>query len=148
MLVLAHSALLAERAFLCLLRQDKGRGKNGMLIAYDSKTGNVRRFVEKLNMRMVQIEEKMNVDEPFVLVTYTTGFGQVPPKVLSFLQKNHANLIGVSASGNRNWGEGFARSADLIAKLYRVPVLSKFELSGTKLDVERFKQEVRLVAAY
>ncbi|TBL80456.1 class Ib ribonucleoside-diphosphate reductase assembly flavoprotein NrdI [Paenibacillus thalictri] len=119
-----------------------------MLIAYDSKTGNVRRFVEKLNMRMVQIEDKMTVDEPFVLITYTTGFGQVPPKVMSFLQKNCNNLIGVSASGNRNWGEGFARSADHIAKLYRVPVLSKFELSGTQQDVERFKQEVRSVAAY
>ncbi|GAA4851468.1 class Ib ribonucleoside-diphosphate reductase assembly flavoprotein NrdI [Paenibacillus vulneris] len=119
-----------------------------MLIAYDSKTGNVRRFVEKLNMRVVQIEEMMTVNEPFVLITYTTGFGQVPQKVMSFLQKNHANLMGVSASGNRNWGEGFARSADLIAKLYKVPVVSKFELSGTKQDVERFKQEVRLVAAY
>jgi len=118
------------------------------LIAYDSKTGNVRRFVEKLNMRMIQIEDKMTLDEPFVLITYTTGFGQVPAKVLSFLQKNHRHLIGVSASGNRNWGEGFARSADLIAKLYKVPVLSKFELSGTKQDVERFKQEVCGVAAY
>ncbi|WP_282942578.1 class Ib ribonucleoside-diphosphate reductase assembly flavoprotein NrdI [Paenibacillus sp. RC67] len=119
-----------------------------MLIAYDTKTGNVRRFVEKLNMPTLQIEDQMAVNEPFVLVTYTTGFGQVPEKVMSFLRKNHSNLIGVSASGNRNWGEGFARSADHIAKLYKVPILSKFELSGTNKDVEQFKQEVSLVAAY
>ena len=58
-----------------------------MLIAYDSKTGNVRRFIAKLKMPAIQIEEAMKMDEPFVLVTYTTGFGQVPPKVASFLRK-------------------------------------------------------------
>lgn len=119
-----------------------------MLIAYDSKTGNVRRFIGKLAMCSVQIEEAMTIDEPFVLVTYTTGFGQVPEKVLSFLAHNHTKLVGVSASGNRNWGTGYAKSADRIAALYGVPVLSKFELAGTKLDVERFEREVSHVAAH
>ncbi|WP_248928079.1 class Ib ribonucleoside-diphosphate reductase assembly flavoprotein NrdI [Paenibacillus hamazuiensis] len=119
-----------------------------MLIVYDSKTGNVRRFVGKLDMPAVQIEEQLTVDEPFVLVTYTTGFGQVPDKVAAFLKRNHRRLVGVSASGNRNWGEGFARSADRIAREYGVPVLSKFELSGTSGDVEKFKREVSLVAAH
>jgi protein involved in ribonucleotide reduction len=119
-----------------------------MLIAFDSKTGNVRKFVGKLNLRSVEIDETITMDEPFVLVTYTTGFGQVPGKVLSFLQRNHTYLQGVSASGNRNWGDGFAKSADTIAKLYGVPILGKFELSGTKRDVEHFMQEVSSVAAY
>ncbi|MEK3722651.1 class Ib ribonucleoside-diphosphate reductase assembly flavoprotein NrdI [Paenibacillus sp. FSL H8-0034] len=120
-----------------------------MLIAYDTKTGNVRRFVKKLNMPAIQIEDKMeDLNESFVLVTYTTGFGQVPEKVSSFLKKNHSHLMGVSASGNRNWGEGFARSADHISALYGVPVLGKFELSGTSKDVERFIQEVSLIAAH
>jgi len=119
-----------------------------MLIAYDSKTGNVRRFVEKLKLPSIQIEESMDIDQPFVLVTYTTGFGQVPEKVKSFLRKNHQKLRGVSASGNRNWGDGFAVSADRIAEMYGVPVISKFELSGTTRDVERFVQEVRAVASY
>ena len=56
-----------------------------MLIAYDSKTGNVKRFIRKLDLPSIQIEETTTLDEPFVLVTYTTGFGKVPPKVLSFL---------------------------------------------------------------
>ncbi len=119
-----------------------------MLIAYDSRTGNVRRFVEKLKLPSVQIEESMDLDQPFVLITYTTGFGQVPDKVASFLKKNHRKLRGVSASGNRNWGTGFALSADRIAEMYGVPVISKFELSGTMKDVERFVQEVRAVASY
>ncbi|MEI7027119.1 class Ib ribonucleoside-diphosphate reductase assembly flavoprotein NrdI [Paenibacillus sp. y28] len=119
-----------------------------MLIVYDSKTGNVKRFIGKLNMQAVPIDHEMIIDEPFVLVTYTTGFGQAPDKTLSFLKRNHQKLKGVSASGNRNWGEGFARSADRIADLYSVPVLSKFELAGTMKDVERFKQEVSAVASY
>lgn len=119
-----------------------------MLIAYDSKTGNVRRFINKLQMPAIQIEEAMKVDEPFVLVTYTTGFGQVPEKVSSFLESNASRMIGVAASGNRNWGDGFAKSADTISQLYDVPVLTKFELSGTKNDVERFVQGVHAIAAH
>jgi len=119
-----------------------------MLIVYDSKTGNVKRFISKLKLPAVQIEEQMTVDEPYVLITYTTGFGQVPGKVSSFLQQNAKNMVGVAASGNRNWGECFAKSADLIAESYHVPVLSKFELSGTSTDVERFKREVSRVASY
>ncbi|AIQ43109.1 class Ib ribonucleoside-diphosphate reductase assembly flavoprotein NrdI [Paenibacillus tritici] len=119
-----------------------------MLIAYDSKTGNVRRFINKLKLPAVQIEEHMTIDEPYVLVTYTTGFGQIPEKVSSFLEKNHSRLKGIAASGNKNWGELYAHSADLIAQRYNVPVVGKFELSGTFGDVQRIKQEVDRVAAY
>ena len=119
-----------------------------MVIAYASKTGNVKRFVGKLNMPTVQIDDTTVLEEPFVLVTYTTGFGQVPDKVVSFLNRNHGKLVGVSASGNRNWGEGFARSADHISKQYGVPVINKFELSGTRQDVERFLMGVNAVASY
>ncbi|NBD26360.1 class Ib ribonucleoside-diphosphate reductase assembly flavoprotein NrdI [Paenibacillus glycinis] len=119
-----------------------------MLIAYDSRTGNVKRFIQKIDLPSVQIEDSTVLEDPFVLVTYTTGFGSPPAKVLSFLQKNHRNMLGVSASGNRNWGDGFAKSADHIARLYGVPVLSKFELAGTGRDVENFLREVKTIAAY
>ncbi|WP_168120613.1 class Ib ribonucleoside-diphosphate reductase assembly flavoprotein NrdI [Paenibacillus sp. HB172176] len=119
-----------------------------MLVVYDSKTGNVKRFINKLNMRSMPIDERPEVDEPFVLVTYTTGFGQVPEKVSSFLQSNHRMLRGVSASGNRNWGPGFAKSADTIANLYDVPVLLKFELSGTSQDTQYFVERMRSIEAY
>lgn len=119
-----------------------------MVVVYDSKTGNVKRFVQKLKLPAVQIHDSLKLEEPFVLVTYTTGFGQVPERVAAFLRDNHELLLGVSASGNRNWGDKFARSADLIAEQYAVPVISKFELSGTWGDAERFNQEVSRVAAY
>lgn len=119
-----------------------------MLIAYDSKTGNVRRFVGKLALPSIEIDSEIVIEEPFVLVTYTTGFGQVPEKVASFLSRNHRYMKGVSASGNRNWGASFAKSADTISHQYGVPVISKFELSGTGRDVEHFTNGVASIAAY
>lgn len=119
-----------------------------MLIVYDSKTGNVRRFVNKISLPCVEIQTDMLLAEPFILVTYTTGFGQVPEKVSSFLKQNHSFLRGVSASGNRNWGSSFAKSADAIANEYGVPVISKFELSGTGRDVDHFTSGVAAIAAY
>lgn len=119
-----------------------------MLVAYDSKTGNVRRFVSKTSFPCVEIDPELMLDEPFVLVTYTTGFGQVPEKVVAFLKRNHSMLRGVSASGNRNWGASFAKSADTISSLYDVPVITKFELSGTGRDVDQFMSGVAAIAAY
>ncbi|GMK48466.1 MULTISPECIES: class Ib ribonucleoside-diphosphate reductase assembly flavoprotein NrdI [Paenibacillus] len=119
-----------------------------MLVVYDSRTGNVKRFINKLNMRAVPIGELDIVDEPYVLVTYTTGFGQVPERVMNFLNRNSNYLQGVSASGNRNWGDGFAKSADTISSLFDVPVISKFELSGTNQDMEYFVERVRNIETH
>ncbi|CAM3477476.1 class Ib ribonucleoside-diphosphate reductase assembly flavoprotein NrdI [Marinicrinis lubricantis] len=119
-----------------------------MLIAYDSRTGNVSRFVNKLGMKAIRIDENMQLDQPFVLITYTTGFGQVPEKVQAFLKKNYTYMKGIAASGNRNWGDGFAKSADTISRTYGVPIISKFELSGTMQDITRFREGVQSIAAY
>jgi protein involved in ribonucleotide reduction len=113
-----------------------------MLVTYDSMTGNVKRFIHKLNMPAVQIDEALVLDEDFILITYTTGFGNVPERVLDFLERNNEKLKGVSASGNRNWGDMFGASADKISAKYEVPIVSKFELSGTNNDVEYFKESV------
>lgn len=116
-----------------------------LLIVFDSKTGNVQRFVDKLNMRAIKIIPDLIIDEPFILITYTTGFGEVPKITKEFLNRNYLNLRGVASSGNRNWGSRFALAADKISYTYSVPIILKFELSGTKNDVEKFMQEVAKV---
>ncbi|MFL1672654.1 class Ib ribonucleoside-diphosphate reductase assembly flavoprotein NrdI [Paenibacillus dendritiformis] len=113
-----------------------------MLILFDSKTGNVQRFVNKLGLDAIKIHSDLLVDESFILITYTTKKGEVPASTSIFLEKNHAFLKGVSSSGNKNWGLLFAVAADHIANQYHVPIISKFELSGTKKDVENFLLEV------
>ncbi|MGE7860559.1 MULTISPECIES: class Ib ribonucleoside-diphosphate reductase assembly flavoprotein NrdI, partial [Bacillus cereus group] len=39
-------------------------------------------------------------------------------------------------------------SADKISAKYEVPIVSKFELSGTNNDVEYFKERVREIATH
>ncbi|OAO78566.1 Ribonucleotide reduction protein NrdI [Anoxybacillus flavithermus] len=120
---------------------------NNIIIAYDSKTGNVQRFINKvkneLDIETVKIHEDSIIQKPFILVTYTTGFGQVPKTTKGFLMKNHQYMIAVASSGNMNWGMKFAVAADEISKKYSVPIILKFELSGTQKDVQRFIEEVR-----
>jgi len=113
-----------------------------MLIVYDSKTGNVERFIHKLGLPAVKVSEGLTVDEPFTLVTYTTGFGQVPESTTEFLAKNHGMLRGVASSGNRNWGDFFGKAAYTISEAFKVPLIYTFELSGTPTDVETFKRRV------
>ncbi len=112
-----------------------------MNIVYFSKTNNVKRFCAKLPYQTLVGDEKLVCSEPYILITYTTGFGEIPNTVAKFLENadNQNNLKAVLSSGNKNWGANYAKAADLIAKKYSVPVLMKFELSGNVHDVEKFK---------
>jgi protein involved in ribonucleotide reduction len=114
-------------------------------VYYDSLTGNVRRFAERLPFEALNIAEVTVVSEPFVLVTYTTGFGNVPPTTREFLRKHGKLLRGVASSGNRNWGLNFGRAADKIALVYNVPILLKFELSGTNDDIKTLAERVAIL---
>lgn len=120
---------------------------NNMNIIYESKTGNVKRFCDKLSafgLPVYSIEEAPN--EPFVLITYTTLMGMTPMKTDIFLMERHKDCKGVAVSGNRNWGDLFAKSADNINSLYGIPVLHKFELSGLQSDVDKLIEEVIRIA--
>ncbi|MCR1994518.1 class Ib ribonucleoside-diphosphate reductase assembly flavoprotein NrdI [Bacillus subtilis] len=113
-----------------------------MLIAYFSRTGNVRRFVTKTGLPAVELTPDLTLAEPFVCVTGTYGFGQVARPVADFLAANSAYLAGVAASGNRNWGDNYAKAADLIAAQYAVPIVGRFELAGTDEDVAKIREFV------
>ncbi|PJH94908.1 class Ib ribonucleoside-diphosphate reductase assembly flavoprotein NrdI [Bacillus sp. SN1] len=118
-----------------------------MLIAYYSRTGNVRRFVVKTGLRAIELAPDLTLAEPFVCVTGTYGFGQVARPVADFLAANSAYLAGVAASGNRNWGGNYAKAADLISSQYGVPVIGRFELAGTDADVRQFIERVNALDA-
>ena len=116
-----------------------------MIIYYDSKTGNVQRFVDKIKKNrpewnFIKIEPSMEIDREGHFLTFTTKIGQIPETTLKFLEnKNNKRYIkSVSSSGNMNWGEHFAIAADSINESYNIPVLMKFELSGTNMQVEYF----------
>lgn len=122
-----------------------------MIIAYYSLTGNVRRFVHRLGMPGSLLEIKSGgqaVNEPFVLVTPTVGFGQTPGTVADFADNNRVWLRGVAASGNTNWGGNYAAAGRKLAVAYKVPLLLTFELSGLDEDVTKFKTEVLRLSSH
>lgn len=107
-----------------------------MKIIFHSRTGNIRRFIQKsgLQEKAQKLEENLLVNEPYLLITYTDKIGEVPSKVSQFLEKNAEHLVGVASSGNKNFGNQFARSADVISNMYQVPIVCKFELAGNEND--------------
>lgn len=112
-------------------------------IVYSTLTGNIEKFISKLNHNNItKIEKGIRVYEPYVLIVGTINFGEVPIEVKNFLRNNYKNIIGVTGSGNRNWGKNFAVAADIISEKFSVPLLSKFELSGNTHDVDNFIKKV------
>lgn len=111
-------------------------------IYYDSKTGNVERFIGKMrplkNWIFIKIDENTVVENKGHLVTFTTNFGEVPKTTEKFLEKNNSKILSVSSSGNMNWGKLYALAADKIAENYKIPVILKFELAGLNSEVEAF----------
>lgn len=124
-----------------------------MNILFFSMTNNIHTFYSKIN-KQYEIEHKKpkhnfillnskNIqtyvpDDNFILLTPTSGFGEVPPAIDKFLQKNHDLLAGIIGSGNKNWGVFYGKAADIISQSYNVPLLMKFELSGTTNDITKF----------
>ncbi|WP_176702388.1 class Ib ribonucleoside-diphosphate reductase assembly flavoprotein NrdI [Paenibacillus sp. Mc5Re-14] len=117
-----------------------------MLILFYSKTGNIRRFSNKLTKRgfvCKDILEHPKVEEDFVLITPTHGFGQIPDAVQLFLRNNLEHLVAVASSGNKVWGNDlFGKSGETIADVYNVPLLHKFQSQGFESDVDIFIERV------
>lgn len=118
-----------------------------MTIYYDSKTGNVERFIEKIRSytkwNCVKITDLLAAKDEGHLVTYTTKIGCIPEATLRFMERYSHLIRSVSSSGNMNWGTNFALAADQVSKKYSIPVFIKFELSGLERDVNSFIQKVK-----
>lgn len=121
-----------------------------MTVYYDSKTGNVERFIEKVRLKTewdcIKISEDTVVAIPGHLVTYTTQIGKMSHLTFKFLERWHSYILSVSSSGNLNWGNNFALAANIISQEFRIPLLLKFELAGLDRDVENFIQKVKSYA--
>lgn len=117
-----------------------------MLILFYSETGKVRKFASNLSERgfvCKDILEHQTVEEDFILITPTYGFGQIPDEVKSFIDNNTKHLVAVASSGNKAWGKDlFGKSGDLISAMYDVPLIHKFQNSGFKADVDLFIERV------
>ncbi len=108
-----------------------------MLLIYYSFTGNTKRFVNKLDVDIDIMElSKIKIQDNFILITPTYNIGQIPEDVKDFLNTNSSKMLGVIATGNKNWGKTFGLAGNKISMMYDVPLLHKMELSGNKKDIE------------
>ncbi|WP_415716540.1 class Ib ribonucleoside-diphosphate reductase assembly flavoprotein NrdI [Roseibium sp.] len=123
------------------------------LVYFSSASGNTHRFIENLGGPALRIprnkEERLPaVNKPFVLVLPTfadgNGHGAVPKQVIRLLNDapTRSLLRGVIASGNRNFGRFFAFAGDVVSQKCGVPLLYRFELSGTDSDLHRVKHGI------
>jgi protein involved in ribonucleotide reduction len=122
-----------------------------VIVYFSSVSGFTHKFVESLGEPAVRLPlnskdaGEFRVSEEFVLILPTygaSGSGFVPKQVIKFLnqEENRTLLRGVIGSGNRNFHEDFARAADVISAKLSVPVLYRFELSGTQEDINIVKE--------
>ncbi|MCY9084370.1 class Ib ribonucleoside-diphosphate reductase assembly flavoprotein NrdI [Bacillus inaquosorum] len=120
-----------------------------MIITYESKTGNVRRFVKALqqefDIEAIEITDDTIINQEFIHITYTIGFGEVPERTLNFIKENKNKIRGVAVSGNKVWGDNYGLAGDKLSAKFHIPLLLKFELSGTKQDLQKIIQEVQLI---
>lgn len=119
-----------------------------MIIYYSSKTGNTKRFVEKLDhSEKIKISNGLIVDKPYILIvpTYANADGTkaLQRPIITFLNANHKHIIGVVAGGNRNFGKYFAYAGDVIKHKCNVEILHKFELDGNDYDVEITNMKIK-----
>ncbi|MDQ1850987.1 MULTISPECIES: class Ib ribonucleoside-diphosphate reductase assembly flavoprotein NrdI [Bacillus subtilis group] len=120
-----------------------------MIITYESKTGNVRRFVkalqQELDIEAIEITDDTIITQEFIHITYTIGFGEVPERTYNFIKKNKNKIRGVVVSGNKVWGDNYGLAGDKLSAKFHTPLLLKFELSGTKQELQKLIQEVQLI---
>lgn len=110
------------------------------MIAFASRTGNVRYIISRLQLPAMEIGEASTLKVPFLLMTYTDGFGEVPEPVRSFMERSGSYCQGVIVSGNSNFGHHqFGRAGDEIARQWQIPLVRKIELRGFKEDYEAIR---------
>lgn len=113
-----------------------------MKIVYVSRTGNIEALIETLGIsEAIKVETgEESVNEDFILLTYTDGYGDVPMELESFLPKHKDFIKGVIVSGDTGYDDAYCKAGDVISKDYQVPCLYKLENDGTQEDIVKIKE--------
>ena len=118
--------------------------KDFMKIAYLSITGNVRSFIDELNVStedLIEIDDSITpqkVNDKFLLFVPTYD-DYMTESLDEFLDEdNSEDCLGIIASGNRNFGaEGYVFTAKNLSKKYEIPLLHDFEYAGLTVDIKK-----------
>jgi len=124
------------------------------VVYFSSVSENTKRFVDKLGVPSYRIPIPLSEAASYthnadsVLVTPTYGGGNenntVPKQVIKFLNnpENRKHIKAVIAGGNTNFGAHFCKAGEIIARKLGVPMLYRFEITGTPEDVKEVKERL------
>jgi len=121
---------------------------------YSQTTNNTRAFVHHYldypkshvhDLRDYDVSKVM-AEQPYVLLTPTYDFGEVPKPVKSFLENNGQHLVAVASFGNKNWGQRFARSGFLVSQEYEVPLLAMIEMRGNEKQGQLLGDKIKALS--
>lgn len=120
-----------------------------MLVVYISLTGNTRRFVKKLNMDSLEVQQmnpnvEVSEDFVFILPTYSDTLTDIASQFIEY-KDNRKYIKGIIGGGERNFGRRYIFSAKDLAKEHDIPLIFDLEKSGSSKDVENFKKEVQKI---
>lgn len=121
-----------------------------MLLMYMSITGNVRDFIERVDMKSREIDPVNpfhEVSEEYIVVVPSYE-NMITEEVSDFIdyQNNREYLQGFASSGNLNFDDLYCVNAKELAGKYNKPLIFTFEYAGTDKDIENFKKEVDKIA--
>jgi len=124
------------------------------VVYFSSVSENTKRFVEKLGIPSYRIPLQLSEasaythDRDAVLITPTYGGGNdsstVPKQVIKFLNnpENRKRIKAVIAGGNTNFGAHFCRAGEIIASKLGVPMIYRFEITGTPEEVKEARERI------
>ena len=127
------------------------------IVYFSSVSENTKRFVDKLGLTAHRIPlasdeaSAFTIALPSVLVIPTYGGGNeassVPKQVIKFLNNpdNRSLIKGVIGGGNTNFGVHFCMAAEIVASKLGVPIIYRFEITGTPEDVLEVKRRLEVI---
>lgn len=112
-----------------------------MKYVYASRSGNIDSIIKKLGIDALKLADGSEVvKEPYVLFTYSDGYGEIPALVKAFVDKNAAGLQGVIVSGDPKFGPAYGGAGKKLESEYGAKMLYLVEKAGTDEDITKIKE--------
>jgi nrdI protein len=129
--------------------------KNKPKLVYYTKTGNTKRFIDKINgyesIELSPIDPFIALNEPYVLVipSYEPN---VLPEIYEALDEflehgdNYELCAGTFSGGNLNFNDKFGVTAKWVEEKYDIPIIRMFEFQGGDRDVAELEKQLTILS--
>lgn len=129
--------------------------KNKPKLVYYTKTGNTKRFVDKINgyesIELSPIDPFITLNEPYILVIPSYEPNVLPEiyeTLVDFFEINDNVVLcaGTFSGGNLNFNDKFGVTAKWIKKKYNIPIIRMFEFQGGDRDVAELEKQLTILS--